>query len=463
MIHNYLLIKQGRFRKKISLYNQLFQITFEPVVLFYVFAFFAYVAYAAFQYGHVPSFIPVLSDEIAVFLEGRLYFILNAVPFVFLLSSFKHPGLFYSSAEHVLTMLPYKRRQVWLLTVGERYIKICLSLGLIGFLLYVITPMSFFVLGQYIVGLFLVTSLITIVQWKLFSMRFIYKFLFIVIFLIINLSQFLWSPIYTFFLLLSSLIVYVLIVSQHLLTNIEWHKVITTVDHSIWNMPLISQATKVKFEKEGPATLWQYFKFWRRPFRFHKLHIYHRLWYIYFEKRMSLLFRFIGTLVVLLAVISFFHKWYYVVSIVFISYIQRLFLFSLFNERVESDLLAVLPWDLFRLRRSFIPWACILTIPIFIPMIVYSKIYFDIYFLFLLLAFITLFLLLLEERFANIMLTYYGVDRYYIVRQIAVILAIGLFIVGGQYPLLFLASFCVSLFGLWRYRLKSMHGEVNFT
>ena len=51
MIKLFLLLQRGRLQKKKSLYKQVWNMTFDPMLLSYVLALFSYIAWAVYQTG----------------------------------------------------------------------------------------------------------------------------------------------------------------------------------------------------------------------------------------------------------------------------------------------------------------------------------------------------------------------------------------------------------------------------
>src|SRR5699024_3924868 len=91
--------------------------------------------------------------------------------------------------------------------------------------------------------------------------------------------------------------------------HVDWDKVTMAANYKVWNMPIVSQVTKVSFKKERKFSIWQQRTFWKQSFSFQKDTLYHRLWYIYLEKNMKYIFQIIAVLLLLNVVLGFIKSW----------------------------------------------------------------------------------------------------------------------------------------------------------
>src|SRR5699024_9758067 len=115
------LIKKNRFRKK--MYEMVFRMFVDRTIAIYL----------CLLAGYVLSGLFIVNDLINVFEKQFLllnnqapqYFwsVLLVIPLLFLLQSFRHPGVLFSSSELQLSRLPYSKRLIWWYLVFEKWLK----------------------------------------------------------------------------------------------------------------------------------------------------------------------------------------------------------------------------------------------------------------------------------------------------------------------------------------------------
>src|SRR5690606_14192355 len=181
-------------------------------------------------------------------------------------------------------------------------------------------------------------------------------------------------------------------------THIDWQKVVNASDFLVWNMPLISQATKIKIKRDKQLALLYRFKFWKAEFPYQIEHAYHRLWVIYVEKQIGHILQMTLALLLLLAVVSYFRPFYFGMALGLAIFIETSFLMALFKDRLTFDLLSVLPWDMKALRKSFAFVAMLLSFVLLVPASVYAYVYLKQWFIFYLVLAILTFIILLNVK-----------------------------------------------------------------
>lgn len=383
MFSSYYFVKKYRMRKKIKLYKLFLSVTVDLTSIMYSFILLGYLLFAFYQVGEMPAFIEQSLIYIENFLMSteKLLFLFAIVPVYFTIKSFNHPGVLFSSAEQFLTILPYSRQRIWVLSCIDKLLRVFVIVSLILLFIYMLTDLSLGRIGLLMICTLLLSTMMTIIQWKLYQLHTSKRILFNVI---ISVSSSIYSLTSFYFILLVYSIVLCgmfLYSLRHLFSNIAWQRVIATSDYHIWNMRFISQATKVRFKKEGDPGLWYRFKEWKRPFPYEISSVYGRLWYVYIEKEIGIILQMTGALFLFLSIASYFNPFYYGLAVAITIHIQAEFMRSLFKERVQSGLIQVLPWNLTRFRATFLAWAILLSLLHLIPIGFYSYYYFSSYFL----------------------------------------------------------------------------------
>lgn len=405
MFKSYLFIKRKRFRKKVQLYRLYFSIILDLTSLIYLAVLVGYGLFAFYRAGELPAFIPQMLSFVTSALENDSYILTFIVflPLLFLNKSLRQAGLLFSSAENLLSILPHSRKRLWKLLYLEKIMKVFIGLSLLSLGLLAISALSLKRIALLLLIVFVITMMMTVVQWKLFQLHIVWR-----ISTLVLASSF--AGVYAFTQSFTLLIVYNLLFLclfilslRHLHTDVDWKRVIATSDFRIWNMQLISQATKIKFKQDAQPSLWYRLNSWKEKFPYHKGVAYNRLWYIYGEKQIGLLLQVTGTLFLLLLVASYFHSIYYLISLAVAIYIQTSFFVSLFRDRLYSGLVNILPWDLEELQHTFIPWACLISMPLLVPTGFYAILHFDSLFIFYLIYTILLFNFMLQHKLQTMM------------------------------------------------------------
>src|SRR5690625_2522770 len=123
MIKPFLFLKRNRLRKKGEIYKLLLAISLDMTTMFYSLLLIGYFAVAFYFEGQVPTYLIELMNQFATILEGRIWLIVTIIPIAYLYDSIKRPGVLFSSAEYMLTILPYERKHVWVLVAIDKWLK----------------------------------------------------------------------------------------------------------------------------------------------------------------------------------------------------------------------------------------------------------------------------------------------------------------------------------------------------
>lgn len=386
MIKAYYFIKRERLRKKVGVYRLLVSITFDFTNLFYLCVLLGYFLYSFISYGEIPSFYKQISEIITPFLEQRLQiaWLLTMLPPLYVIRSFQRPGVLFSSAEWLLAILPYRKSMIWLLSYAEKIVIHLFFIIGISFILYFFVPISLSNIIFIAFSLWLLSMVMVVIQWKLFNLHLIWKIITMIILVLISGTSLLINESIVFIVYIVFILGLFIYSLKNIFSKIEWQKVIASTDFLIWNMALVSQATKIKFKKDKQPALLYRLKGWKKQYPYDLEFAYNRLWYVYFEKHVGLLLQIIGAILLLVSVISYFRDFYFGIAVTVAIYIQSTFLMSLFRDRLTFDILNVLPWNVHKLRETFINWAILLSLVLLIPIGLHAKTYFEIYFIFFL-------------------------------------------------------------------------------
>lgn len=384
MFKSYSFIQRNRMRKKADIYKLFLSITLDFTSILYLAILLGYALFAFYQVGEVPEFFQQLIALLSNVLENnkQLIWLFSFLPIYFLMQSFQRPGVVFSSAKFLLSILPHHRNRLWFLSFANKLLMTALKLSLLAAIVYVIAPLTL----KRVIVLVLLTLLfilvMTIIQWKLYQLHVGVRIVIIAMTSILTSASVFTNNTFIsiiYILFLSGLFYYS---ARNLFTSVDWSRVIAASDFLIWNMQFISQATKIKFKKDEQPSLWYRLPSWKEPFRYEKDFAYNRLWYIYGEKEVSIILRMTGALFLLVLVVSYFSQFYYTLFVAIAIHIQASLLVSLFKDRLYTGLVNALPWDLVGFQKTFSPWAMLVSLVLLIPTGFYAVFYFGKIFIF---------------------------------------------------------------------------------
>lgn len=376
MIKMYFFIKRNRLRKKWTLLKQFISLTLDFTTVFYTLIFVGYFVVAFLLEGSISFGWTERIRQFEPIVIQSFWYIATVVPIARLTMAFQQPGITFSSAEYHLSLLPYSRMKIWLLLAIERWLKALILYVLIGVVLHLFTPISLSVIIAYVSLLLGLNVVMTAIEWKFFQLAVLKKIAILLLFMVINvISFFLNSPIFATCYLLF-LILLNIILAKSLLKRIDWPKVTAAIDFKLWNMKMISYATNTKFKKERKYSLWQRMPFWKKPFPYDISNVYHRLWHIYLERNIGLIVQLTGALLLMIVVCSFLKEWIFVLAIIIAIHMYTTFAVTLFQDRLATDIVQVLPWDLEAFKSTYEKWVLISGIVLFIPIIIKTAIQF---------------------------------------------------------------------------------------
>lgn len=372
MIKQILFIKRNRIRKKWKLNKQVILLSFDLTSLFYMLIVIGYFAFAIISEGNLKILFTEKMIQLEAFTVERFWVILTAIPIVYIIRSFQQPGVLFSTAEYILTILPHTVQEIWRTVALERWAKSLLTYVVGGGIIYVLSPTSLPLILLYVFVLLGLNILMTTVEWKLFQQHVIIKICILMGFISINIVNILLGTDLIAILFIITLLIINIVLIPKLFHNIDWKKVTAASDFKIWNMIIISKATKIKYKKERQYSIWQRMSFWKRPFLYKKSAGYHRLWHLYLEKNIRIWLQLIGALVMLMLVFLFVKENLFLFAVAVTIHSFTSLVTSMFNDRLQTDIVQVLPWDLPIFKKTFMRWVLSISVILLLPFIVYS-------------------------------------------------------------------------------------------
>lgn len=375
MIRLFLLLQRGRLQKKKVLYKQVWQMTFDPMMLFYVLALFGYVLWAVYQAGNIGVKIDQFAFQLEAISVDVFWLVMTVIPLGLLFRTFTRPGIVISTAEYRASLLPYTKRQIWWMAVNFRWLKLMLVLSVVGFLLYIASPTSGQIVLIYIGLLWLINVLMTSIEWRVFQLHLIWKIIIFMMAIGVNVLSFMTNATIVGSIVLVGLFVLNIFLLPRVTEKIAWDKVTAACDYQVWNMPLMTYFTKQKMKKERAYTIWQRMAFWRKAFRYDTRAVYGRLWVIYWQRQIVLVLQFIGTIILLTSFIPLLNiwiidivdqfgltvsplkDWFFFVALAIGMHLYVSMAVVFWRDRLTTDIMQVLPWNLATLQSTFLKWA----------------------------------------------------------------------------------------------------------
>lgn len=371
----YRTIKRSRFQKKWQTYKTMYSMSIDKTILIYVFIAIAYGLTALIMSG---SFHQDVGPFFA-FIEERgrenIALIASLYPLRYIFQSFRRPGIVFSSTEYQLSMLPYSLRSIWNVVVFGKWLKL-IGVGLIIWLVLVFTPLSIGFVSMYIFLFVMVDLLMTAPIWRLYQQRFLMK---LILFLGVSVSigaLLAVRPTIAIVTVYTMIIIWNIYAWRNLMQHVQWGKVTATSDFHIWNIPFVSQFTKVPFKREKRIYVLQQLPYRRKRLSYTPTAIHRRLWHSYIIKNTRTIFQLIGSLLVLLTVLAFIREFTFYIGIAATIYMFTSMSASLFYDRFQSDVLQTLPWNIPLFKRTFMRWNVYGGLIVVIPIITYYMFHF---------------------------------------------------------------------------------------
>ncbi|MGM8366216.1 hypothetical protein ACLIBG_12170 [Virgibacillus sp. W0181] len=379
LIQSYLFLKRNRFSKKRKMYKMAFHVMIDWTIAIYLFVMVAYCIAAIFIFSDTMDRFSVYFHQMESFASERLSIFLTVLPAVYVLRSFKDPGIRFTSSEYQLSILTYSRKSIWLLCAVEKLVKKVFLFIFVGLVVVLLTPIHPPLVITYILLLIFVDVMMTAPQWKLFQQHFFVKLLFLIGILFVNTFQVFIPSIAMAITATVTFLAMNIILSRRLLNHVLWERVMEVNDFQTWNMTVVSQATGLKYKRQKKYSMIQKIAYPKRPFIYKEASIHHRLWQLYFGKNLDLVFRITGAMLLLLVVLLFLQDFIYYIAIAVVIHIYTTAAASFYKDRFASDLIEVLPWNLDSYKKSFFKWVVygflILLVPITIFVVMHASIW----------------------------------------------------------------------------------------
>lgn len=475
MIKLYLLLKRGRIRKKGQIYKRLWMMSFDVTIIFYTLILAGYIVFAIYRSGTIFTTIQQFVLQIEAISVDYFWVLMTVIPLGMLLRTFSQPGISISTAEYTATTLPYTKQQIWWMAAGERWLRLCIILCFIGGGLWFFSPTSGPVILMYIGLLLVINIVMTVIEWRVFQLRFLWKVLILALGIGVNLLSVWTSPPLVAGISGMTLILVSAILIPRNVHHINWEKVTAACDYKIWNMFLVSYMTKQKMKKQRSYTWWQRLPFWRNHLPYRKESLYHRLWHIYFQRQIVMLLQFIGTMLVLVGfvpvtniwIVDFatllgfsltsLKPWFFFIALALAIHMYASFVAVIWKDRLTADIVQVLPWDVWLFHRTLQRWALGGSVIFLLPIGIFASAYASIVFFLQILIAICAFGYLVHWKRLEVMRTMTEEATVAIPKQIA-LLGYGLLILmiaSAFLPyLLIVAVILLCLVGLTHIRFR---------
>src|SRR5690606_36339865 len=116
MLNAYLFVKRNRFRKKSTIYKQLWQISFDVTTTLYTLLLLGYVGGSWIIFADAHALLSTIAYYIEITFTKYIRSILLSLPMFYLVRAVRHPGVLFTSAEQMLTILAFSRQRIWALS-----------------------------------------------------------------------------------------------------------------------------------------------------------------------------------------------------------------------------------------------------------------------------------------------------------------------------------------------------------
>ncbi len=386
------LLRRARFQKKSSLYKQVWLMTFDVTIMFYILVLVGYFVWAFIHEGNWTNTIKNMTFQMEAISLQLFWLLTTAVPLGLVFRTFTRPGIIISTAEYTASMLTYTKKQIWWMAAIVRWLKLAVILCFISIMLTVFSPTSGGIILSYVSLLFGINVLMTVIEWRLFQLHIIWKILVFIGLILINVVSVLTAPIVLACLMVVLLIITNVFLLQQVDKRIDWKKVTATCDYQVWNMPTLTYFTKQKMKKERSYTIWQRLPFWRKAFPYKKQSAYNRLWHVYWQRQIVIILQFSGVIILLASFVPVMNEWLvkipleelvgfsltplknwlFFVALAIAIHMYVTVAVVLWRDRLTTDIVQVLPWDLTGFQQTFLMWLRAGTAIFIVPVVIFT-------------------------------------------------------------------------------------------
>lgn len=355
----YRWLRKNRRKKKFDLYKQTYHMVVDPVVVFYSGFFVIFCLFIGYEW--LQQLITLL-DGRGTFIAPYAFFL----PFLAIMSaavtSFTDPGLRFTSSELQLSLLPHSRK--WMLTYLflEKYI--------VQFLIIVVVPLPFALVLMSWESAVLWASLLLLsypmslwMQWKLFSMSSVHKMSVFLFSVSLSILFFMGFPVLFLYLGLSVLVLVFFMRKE----EVNWGRVIDINDARVWNMWLVGYFTEVNIKPPKRFGITKAIWKKKRGRHYSVRHLYGRIWTGYLQKNADVIWKTIPTVCLIILVIPLRVDWMLMFTLPIAIIVYHEVAGGLFSD-VEG-VFHFLPLDEGSCKNSYLKWAYIGILPVFISFI----------------------------------------------------------------------------------------------
>ncbi|SHG32365.1 hypothetical protein [Ornithinibacillus halophilus] len=364
-------LKRNRARKKRQLRKMAFQLMVDKTTGFYLLVLGGYLFASIFIFGDMINKYEGMFLTFEKAAMERVGFLITALPMAYVFQSIKNPGIIFTSSELKLSYLTFSIKRIWLYCVLEKWVKSFFFYLLSGLLVVLVTPLSFEFVITYTGTLWLIGLLMTLPQWKLFQSKWYIKVGCLLVVALLNIVNVMTSADYIGIIALVLLVFINMLLIPSIFQFIHWGRVAELNDFKIWTMPLIERASNTRLKRQKRYSIFQNTKKRKKPFRYTEKAIYHRLWQVYFSKNLDLVSQVVGTLLLMLIIFVFINSFFVFLGIAVAVHVITSLAASFFVNRFKTDIIEVLPWELYSYKRTLIKWLHMGLVPIVLPVIPY--------------------------------------------------------------------------------------------
>lgn len=365
-------INKNRSKKKRYLYKLAFGVALDKTTLTYL-AFFAVLglmgAHDTLKQMH-PFFI--FAEQVVRENYSSLLILAVLRP---LSLSFTRPGVRFSSAEMLLSLLPYERKKLWLYNAYDRNKRYALFLIAIGLFVFLITPFSGWFIMMVVASLVVTEMLMTIPQWVIYQLPWYIKILIIQSMGLLGMVTFFFLAFveYQAYLSVGMLLLLFLLnktLTKYIFHRVNWQEVVKTNDRLIWNIFFIAKMSQI--ETKPPKRKGMYHHFVRnqrlkRPFSQDKPQaIYNRLYFLLFAEHKEQVIKGYAGMLVILVVLSWQNIMLLGISIALTTSLYGQLSVSFFQQVFVDNLIYSLPWQIESWKNNFLRWIYFGSLPLII-------------------------------------------------------------------------------------------------
>ncbi|MUV38485.1 hypothetical protein JNUCC1_02323 [Lentibacillus sp. JNUCC-1] len=375
LLRTYFFIRRKRRAKKRRIRKMAFGVMVDKTTAVYLLILAAYAFASIFILSDVLDSVAEWFTVVEEIGRERFWFILTILPIRYVNQAFTKPGVTFSSSEFQLSLLPYKRKSIWLMSALLQWGRQLVILGVTAVAIIYLTGLSFQLVFSYAGLLMFYNVIMTIPQWKLFQMHIVWKIGTVVLLIIVNGVGVLTHPAVTGVLLLGVILGLNILWTERLFKNIDWKRVTESSDFAIWSMMIVDRASGVKMKQNRLYNIFDKVKLLKRPLDYKGLSICRRIWLLYLGKNYQLLLQLIGALLVLMFFTLYLGKVYFHIGAALAIYMYTQSARALFIDRFHHDIVQILPWPVKYYKKAFLEWMLYLSIPFVLPISLYAMLY----------------------------------------------------------------------------------------